>query len=98
MVSSNNPIRDLPVYCRIFRTYLARRMYLIFALSLVADLAEGAAILMLLPLLKTLGGLGFESERAIQERIDELKGQITVVIIAYRLSTIRDVDQVYVFD
>ena len=42
--------------------------------------------------------LDSESERAIQESIDELKGQITVVIIAHRLSTIRNVDRVYVFD
>ena len=49
-----NPARDIPHYLRIFQTYLGRRMYLVFALSLIAGLAEGVGILMLLPLLQTL--------------------------------------------
>ena len=49
-----NPARDIPRYLRIFQTYLGRRMYLIFALSLIAGLAEGVGILILLPLLQTL--------------------------------------------
>ena len=49
-----NPLRDIPRYLRIFQTYLGRRMYLVFALSLIAGLAEGVGILMLLPLLQTL--------------------------------------------
>ena len=53
-----NPARDIPHYLRIFQTYLGRRMYLIFALSLLAGLAEGVGILMLLPLLQTLDGGG----------------------------------------
>ena len=53
-----NPARDILHYLRIFQTYLGRRMYLIFALSLIAGLAEGVGILMLLPLLQTLDGGG----------------------------------------
>ena len=49
-----NPARDIPHYLRTFQTYLGRRMYLIFALSLIAGLAESVGILMLLPLLQTL--------------------------------------------
>ena len=49
-----NPARDIPHYLRIFQTYLGRRMYLIFVLSLIAGLAESVGILMLLPLLQTL--------------------------------------------
>ena len=49
-----NPARDIPHYLRIFQIYLGRRMYLIFALSLIAGLAESVGILMLLPLLQTL--------------------------------------------
>ncbi|OOZ40410.1 ABC transporter ATP-binding protein [Solemya pervernicosa gill symbiont] len=49
-----NPIRDLPHYLKIFQTYLGRRMYYVFALSLLAGLAEGVGILMFLPLLQSL--------------------------------------------
>ena len=49
-----NPARDILHYLRIFQTYLGRRMYLVFALSLIAGLAESVGILMLLPLLQTL--------------------------------------------
>lgn len=49
-----NPVRDIPHYLRVFQTYLGGRMYLIFALTLTAALAEGVGILMLLPLLSSL--------------------------------------------
>lgn len=38
-----------------------------------------------------------ESERIVQEAIEELGKDITVIIIAHRLSTIRKVDTIYVF-
>ena len=38
------------------------------------------------------------SERHIQESIDALKGEVTVVIIAHRLSTVQNADWVYVLD
>lgn len=40
--------------------------------------------------------LDSETERAIQENIDQLKGQYTILIIAHRLSTIRNADRVVV--
>lgn len=40
--------------------------------------------------------LDSETERKIQESIDNLKGQYTIVIIAHRLSTIKNADQVVV--
>jgi len=34
----------------------------------------------------------------IQNRIDALKGEVTVVIVAHRLSTVQNADRVYVLD
>ena len=52
----------------------------------------------LLILDEATSSLDTESERCIQKSIDELKGQMTVVIIAHRLSTVRNVDMIYVLD
>lgn len=38
------------------------------------------------------------SEKAIQESIDALQGQMTVVVIAHRLATIKNTDYIYVLD
>jgi ABC-type multidrug transport system fused ATPase/permease subunit len=38
------------------------------------------------------------SEQHIQESIDALKGEVTVVLIAHRLSTVQNADRVYVLD
>jgi subfamily B ATP-binding cassette protein MsbA len=40
--------------------------------------------------------LDSETERAIQENIEQLKGQYTILIIAHRLSTIKNADRVVV--
>jgi ABC-type multidrug transport system fused ATPase/permease subunit len=42
--------------------------------------------------------LDSDSESKIQKSIDELKGKMTVVIVAHRLSTIKNVDYVYVLN
>lgn len=42
--------------------------------------------------------LDSETERAIQENIDELRGLYTIVIIAHRLSTIKNADRVVMLD
>lgn len=49
-----NPAKDIPHYLGVFQTYLGSRMYIVFALTLAAVLAEGVGILMLLPLLSGL--------------------------------------------
>ena len=52
----------------------------------------------LLILDEATSALDSESERAIQKSIDALRGHITVIIIAHRLATIRNVDKVFVID
>ena len=42
--------------------------------------------------------LDVESERLVQEAIDELKGGRTILVVAHRLSTIRKADRVYVLE
>jgi subfamily B ATP-binding cassette protein MsbA len=52
----------------------------------------------LLLLDEATSALDTESERYIQQSIDDLQGEVTVVIIAHRLSTIKNVDYVYLLD
>lgn len=52
----------------------------------------------LLILDEATSALDSTSEHSIKESIDQLKGKITVVIIAHRLSSIKDVDKIYVLD
>ena len=51
-----NPLRDLPLYFKVFQVYLGRRIYLVFLLTMFAALSEGFGILMILPLLEKLDG------------------------------------------
>lgn len=52
----------------------------------------------LLILDEATSALDSDSELAIRESIDALRGQLTVVVIAHRLATIRNVDRVVVLD
>lgn len=52
----------------------------------------------LLLLDEATSALDTESERYVQQSIDALKGEVTTVIVAHRLSTIKNVDYVYVLD
>lgn len=52
----------------------------------------------LLILDEATSALDTESEKHIQRSIDALQGEMTVVIVAHRLSTIRNADHVYVFE
>lgn len=42
--------------------------------------------------------LDTETERAIQDNIDALKGRYTIIIVAHRLSTIKNADQIILMD
>jgi subfamily B ATP-binding cassette protein MsbA len=54
-----NPYAGAWKYLLVFRRHLGRRMYLVFFLAIVAALAEGVGITLLLPLLTTLDmGIG----------------------------------------
>jgi subfamily B ATP-binding cassette protein MsbA len=52
----------------------------------------------LLILDEATSSLDSEAERVIQQSIDDLRGRMTVVIIAHRLATVRSADQVLVFE
>ncbi|WP_022836136.1 ABC transporter ATP-binding protein [Salisaeta longa] len=45
-------LRDIARYLRIYRRYIGRRMYLVFALTITTALAQGFGITLLLPLLQ----------------------------------------------
>ncbi len=47
-----NTFGDLLKYLKIYRHYLGRRVYLIFALTVATALAQGFGITLLLPLLR----------------------------------------------
>lgn len=42
--------------------------------------------------------LDSETERAIQENIEALKGKYTILIVAHRLSTIKDADEIFLLN
>ena len=65
MKKAVDPVRDIPRYLGIFRAFIGKRMYLIFGLSVLAALAEGLGIVMLLPLVQSLDALGGESMTGI---------------------------------
>ena len=63
MNSLFKPLIDMAIYIRMFQHYLGIRMYVIFIFSTVASILEGFGILMILPLLESIGGV----EGAVQE-------------------------------
>ena len=52
----------------------------------------------LLLLDEATSALDSESEEALQKSLVELRGEMTIVIVAHRLSTIRNVDKIFVVE
>ncbi|QQG45463.1 MAG: ABC transporter ATP-binding protein [Candidatus Sungiibacteriota bacterium] len=63
--------------------------------ALARILARRPAVLILD---EATSALDSESESAIQRAIEKLKGEVTVIIIAHRLSTVKHVDRLLVLD
>jgi len=64
-------------------------------ISIARELFKDVQILILD---EATSALDSETENEIQQSIDELKGQITIISIAHRLATIKNSDVIYVLD
>lgn len=67
-----DPIRDLPHHFRVFQSYLGKRMYVVFALTLLATVAESVGIMLLLPLFHTLAVTGEEQLTGIGRVLNDM--------------------------
>lgn len=64
-------------------------------ISIARELYKDAEILIMD---EATSALDSETERLIQENIDNLHGKYTMIIVAHRLSTIRNVDTIYLLE
>jgi ABC-type multidrug transport system fused ATPase/permease subunit len=64
-----SPITDIFKYIKMYQSYLGKRIYLIFALGLLASLSEGFGILMMIPLLETLDGSSIDPSDGFASKI-----------------------------
>ena len=64
-------------------------------ISIARELFKEAKILILD---EATSALDSETEKAIQSNIDALKGTVTIVIIAHRLSTVKNADEIILLD
>jgi len=64
-------------------------------ISIARELYKAVEILILD---EATSALDSETERAIQENIDELKGSYTIFIVAHRISTIKNADRIVVMN
>jgi ABC-type multidrug transport system fused ATPase/permease subunit len=62
-------------------------------ISIARELYKNVEILILD---EATSALDSETERAIQENIDELKGEYTIFIVAHRISTVKNADRIVV--
>ena len=64
-------------------------------IAIARELYKNPALLILD---EATSALDSETERYIQKSIDDLKGKLTIIIVAHRLSTIKHADKVVVFE
>jgi subfamily B ATP-binding cassette protein MsbA len=64
-------------------------------LAIARELYKDTSILLLD---EATSALDTKTERFVQDRIDQIKGAMTLVIIAHRLSTIKSADLIVVLD
>jgi ABC-type multidrug transport system fused ATPase/permease subunit len=64
-------------------------------ISIARELYRNSSILLMD---EATSALDSETEKFIQENIDQLKGTVTLIIIAHRLSTIKNADVIYLMD
>ncbi len=64
-------------------------------ISIARELYKNAEILILD---EATSALDSETERVVQENMENLQGRYTMIIIAHRLSTIKNVDRIYLLD
>ena len=61
--------------------------------SIARELYKNASLLIFD---EATSSLDTETERAIQEEIDQMKGSVTIIVIAHRLSTVKNSDMIFV--
>src|SRR5690606_28414601 len=64
-------------------------------IALARSLAGGPSLLILD---EPTSSLDLPTEAFVQQTIDDLKGKITMIIVAHRLSTVRSCDRIMVLD
>jgi subfamily B ATP-binding cassette protein MsbA len=64
-------------------------------LSIARELYKNVEILILD---EATSALDSENEKMIQENIEKLQGQYTIILISHRLSTIKNADVIYIFE
>lgn len=76
-VLAKDPIFRIPQYIRVFKEFMGARIYSIFVLQLLAALLEGLGIVMMIPLLVSLGA-GGSSAGGLSSRISDVLALIGI--------------------
>ena len=71
------PFFEIIGYAKLFKAYLGNRIYLIFCFSFLASMSEAFGIMMLLPLLESLG------EQSQSLNIEESTSKINAILYQF---------------